>query len=227
MYQRFKEEQKKATAKMLSWRYVALGMVTTLFITVLLVWVGFFTYSYMQYSAAAQIHSDMEQINKLLITIDKKCSLVDTLHNPQEITFFNRKDIDEKSGLIVRYPERWSGPYSEQDFSYGGKPYSLLKKSSYMLIIPSCGTTLPSGAVIGNDISIDRSVTYSEFTGDERMTHQGISLFYEVHGCHFSGKENTKTTPTQVQELSETLSEFHSALSFAKNEAYKNDTSGA
>jgi len=115
----------------------------------------------------------------------------------------------------VRYPERWSGPYSDTDFTYDGKPYMLLKKSSYMVILPSLGTELPNGAVIGKDVLVDDSMTYSEVVRNHYLTYKGVPLFYVVKGCHFTGKENVKKSSDQ---LSDVLPECHSAVSYARNE---------
>lgn len=95
------------------------------------------------------------------------------------IDFLNVKSfVGSKVGSLTLYhPERWQGPYIDENPTIQDKPYVVVKTSVGYYIVPGDGVKLSNGKVIGKDIVIDKNTDFEKLTRDPQgLLHENRPL---------------------------------------------------
>jgi len=130
---------------------------------VLLGLVGLVVYQVQRHTrmAAQYVIADhIEQLHKILTTIDDQCGIVSIAHDRNYLDFLQvAKFVGNQVGpLQLRNPEKWAGPYVEQTPTVQGKVYELNKVRDGYAITPGTGVRLDNKKVVGTDIIVSPEI---------------------------------------------------------------------
>lgn len=138
---------------------------------------GFTMYQFYRQSRIATNHiivEHMAQLHEIFQKIDATAGISEILHQRNYIDFLNVRSFSgsEVGSLNLFHPEKWQGPYLNDNFTVQGKMYEIVKTKSGYYIVPGQGVKLANGKVIGRDIIIDT-------TTDMEQLLQSSDLMYE------------------------------------------------
>ena len=167
------------------------------------------------------IKNDLGTINTALKEIDTQCNVIGIKDNGINLDFFTVKKFigSEVGGLNLAYPNKWSGPYLNNNPTLQQKFYELVKGQDGIFIIPGRGVKLPNELTVGKEFQITNE------TSVQPMLLPGGNLFFR--GTPLAKKitfkigdwdSMIKAKEETVEEINEILNEFNTALPFSKNE---------
>lgn len=104
--------------------------------------------------AIERIHQDCT-----ILSIDYKKNIIDFLN----VTTFSGSEVGP---LNLLHPDRWRGPYMQDNPTIEGREYILIKTKSGYYVIPADGVRLPNGSVMGKDVVVDTSTDMRAFMRD-------------------------------------------------------------
>lgn len=103
---------------------------------------------------------DLQVLNQAFQAIDKDCGIIDFDHQKNNINFLNVISFagSEVGSMNLRYPDKWQGPYMQDNPTIQGREYQVVHTAKGYFITPGNGVKLPNGTVIGTDIKLDKNV---------------------------------------------------------------------
>lgn len=139
---------------------------------------GFTLHQFYHQSQVATNRIITEHIDKMVEIfkkIDATCGILHILHAKNYIDFLNVRSFSgsEVGSLNLAHPEKWQGPYLQDNFTMQGKLYEIVKAKSGFYLVPGQGVKLASGKVIGKDI------VFHEKTDMEQLLNSKADLEYE------------------------------------------------
>lgn len=171
------------------------------------------------------IQGDLNRIAQAVHALDRDCGIKNMRTGRYPLMPLTQYawPSGQLHGMSVARPENWRGPYLPKVIALQGKPYELLKTNSSLYVVPGNGVTLPSGAIIGDTFS------WCANTDVNALSQSGGILFYQSaplvrqveYGAPTPVKVAASTLPTPAQTLSNDLSEFAQALTFAQSKPYR------
>jgi len=153
-------------------------IVMTLLGCLLLGALGFTVYRYYQQSGQVTeylIADHIEQLAQTFKKIDDDVEVQNIMRDKSYIDFLNVVSFtgSEIGSLNVAYPDRWKGPYMQDNPTMQGKVYEIIKTREGYYIVPGEGVKLENGKIIGKDILF----TYD--TDMESLVNDTIGLEYQ------------------------------------------------
>lgn len=117
----------------------------------------------------ALIALEVAQLAEIFKKIHKTAVIQSIDHTRSPINFLNVKSFSgsEVGPLNLVYPNKWEGPYVDDNLTIQTKEYELLKTKNGYYIVPGNGVTLPNGKVVGKDISFDENTDFPKLTEKE------------------------------------------------------------
>lgn len=108
---------------------------------------------------SAQIVQDLVTLSKVLQQIDRDATIIGFDHQKNWINFLQiKKDgfVGSEVGSVnLAYPEKWNGPYMQDNPTIQDKEYMVIQTKQGYFIAPGVGVKLPNNKVIGTDIKLD------------------------------------------------------------------------
>lgn len=125
--------------------------------------------------ASSQIAIQIEQLATIFKKIDAACGILDFDNEKNTINFLNVKSFaGTKIGpMTLHYPDRWEGPYLDENPTAQDKPYVILQTHKGCFIVPGDGIKLSNNKTIGRDLILNKD------TDIEKLMHDANALLYE------------------------------------------------
>lgn len=107
--------------------------------------------------------------------IDETVGILGFEHDKNYIDFLNVKSFvgSEVGSMNLRNPEKWQGPYLNDNPTFQEKYYMIVKTNKGYFIVPGDGVELGSGKIIGRDI------IFTADTDIEALAHDPKGLSYK------------------------------------------------
>jgi len=123
---------------------------------------GFTLYQLYRQSYTARdrvIVDHVAELHRILTQIDGSCEIIAIRRNHSSIDFLQVAKFagTEIGPLQLRYPEKWHGPYLEQNPTVQEIPYELVKTRDGFVIAPGTGVMLSNGKIMGKDIVLNET----------------------------------------------------------------------
>lgn len=129
------------------------------------------------------IDKDIKKIAEAIEKIEKDCKILNFAAQQNVINFLNVKAFvgSEVGPLNLKHPEKWQGPYLQDNPTLQGHEYLLVVTKKGYFITPGEGVKLPNGKVIGTDIKFDkRSDIEAMMVRDDQLRCQGKAMAVQV-----------------------------------------------
>lgn len=127
----------------------------------------------------AIVAHDVAQLVSIFERIDRECDIISFDYQKNPINFLNVKKFtgSEVGPMNLGHPDKWQGPYLEDNPTIQGKEYQIVRTNAGHFITPGHGVRLPNGKVIGGDIVLDEAADInSMMTDDQQLQWDGKSL---------------------------------------------------
>jgi len=117
------------------------------------------------------ISDELIKLTKVLERIDGDCKILSFDYQKNNINFLNVvKFIGSEVGSInLAHPDKWQGPYLDDNPTYLGKEYLVVRTKKGYFVTPPEGVKLPNGLIIGKDIMLDEDADISAMMDDEKI----------------------------------------------------------
>jgi hypothetical protein len=148
----------------------AMGPVVTVGVLLLLVAITIFNFMYRPPSYSVDlISNDIAQLQAIFKKIDERCKILGFDYQKNPINFLNVGSFksSELGPMNLTYPAQWQGPYVDDNPSFQGVEYQIVKTKKGYFITPGEGVQLPNGKVIGKDIILDEHADVSALMKDK------------------------------------------------------------
>jgi hypothetical protein len=139
------------------------------------------------------IAKDVQQLAAIFKRIDAKCKIIDFESQKNPIGFLNVKGFvgSELGTMNLAYPQRWEGPYVNDNPTVQEKLYMIVKTKKGYFVTPGDGVRLGNGKVIGKDLILDENADIAAMMNDKKALlfedsvlavplHVGVSPVEEV-----------------------------------------------
>ncbi len=191
---------------------------------ILLVLLGLFIYKVMHHRAyylSSVIEQDVNNIAKILASIDKDCSILSLSGEHLPINFLTVKSFVGSSvgGLNLAYPQKWQGPYLQVNPTHQQRFYELVQTHEGLFLLPGLGISLPSGLVMGRDVKPGFDVSIKKMLEKGgALNHDGSLLGLQLNFKVGEWDPKLKASKSTVERVNVFINEFNQAMPFAKNE---------
>jgi hypothetical protein len=144
---------------------------------------GLFFITWYQFTKEARIiinqviADDVIRLKAIFDRIDTECGIQNFDHERNYIDFLTVKSFvsSEIGALNLITPEKWQGPYVQDNPTIQSKKYEIVLTKNGYYIVPGTGVQLSNGKVMGKDIIITPATNIDEFVNEE-------------HGLYYKGK---------------------------------------
>lgn len=143
-----------------------LAIISTITVIAALVATVIFNFYYSSRATVGDmIVRDVQIIARALERIHKDCTIVSIDYKSNIIDFLNVATFSgsEVGPLNLLNPDRWRGPYLQDNPTIAGKEYLLVNTRSGYYVVPGVGVRLPNGNIMGSDIVIDATTDVNTF----------------------------------------------------------------
>ncbi len=140
-------------------------------------------YTVGQTLTSALIAEDVQRLADIFRTIDATVGIEDFEHDKNYIDFLTIKTFvgSEVGSMNLRYPEKWQGPYLEDNPTMQEKIYSVMKNRQGWFIVPGDGVELSNGKVVGKDLVLDKNTDMLALLRDpEALVYNGKALAAQI-----------------------------------------------
>jgi len=161
-----------------TWRYVV-PFLTLTFFSVLIVIAIFNWRITSRLYLGNLINHEVKELKNIFETIDKQCKILSFDYQKNRINFLTIQSFvgSEVGSMNLAHPEHWQGPYLDDNPTYQGREYIVVRTKKGYFITPDVGVTLPNGAVIDKDIILDEDADIAQMMTDEnQLMYSGKSL---------------------------------------------------
>lgn len=132
----------------------SLVMIATIGLFIILVGISIFNAMFSSKDYVADlIVRDVNKLATIFEHIDKHCKILSFEYQKNPINFLNVKEFSgsEVGPMNLAHPERWEGPYLEDNPTMQEKEYLIVRTKKGYFITPGEGVILPNGKEIGKD----------------------------------------------------------------------------
>jgi len=154
--------------------------ILTVLLFVLLVGVSLFRMVYQVQTFSDQIIAkEVLQLVDIFKKIDRECKIIGFDYQKNPINFLNVKAFvgSELGSMNLTYPEKWSGPFLDDNPIIQGKEYQIVRTKKGYFVTPGDGVALSNGKVVGKDIILDENADIQKMMGDEKaLNFKGKAL---------------------------------------------------
>ena len=118
---------------------------------------------------------DIATLQDIFQRIDTQCTIIDFEYQKNPINFLTVKTFvgSEVGPMNLTHPERWEGPYLDDNPTMQEKEYQIVRTKKGYFITPGDGVILPNGKQIGIDIILDENADI------EMIMHDPTMLMFE------------------------------------------------
>lgn len=134
---------------------------------------------YAKEGSSVIIARDIAQLRDIFNRIHKTCGIIDFDYQKNQINFLNVKEFtgSEVGPMNLVYPDKWEGPYLEDNPTMQAKEYQIVETKKGYFITPGKGVKLPNGKVIGKDIILDKDADILLMMEDpHKLMYNGTAL---------------------------------------------------
>lgn len=109
-----------------------------------------------QFSGEAMA-GDVVMLASIFQSIHKDCRILsfDYQRNPINFLTVGTFAGSEVGSMNLGYPDKWQGPYLEDNLAMQGKEYEIVRTDAGYFIVPGQDVKLPDGKIVGKDIIFD------------------------------------------------------------------------
>ncbi len=188
-------------------RYIARGF-TSSYMTIIissLLLIGLFFITWYQFSRQTRviinqiIAEDVAQLKVIFDEIHRECGILGFDHEKNYIDFLTVKEFvsNEIGAMSLILPEKWRGPYVQDNLAIQSKVYEIAKTKDGYYIIPGSGVSLSNGKIMGKDIIITPTTDVHQFVNEESgLEYKGKSLVAKIA----MKNDVIKSEETQIDE---------------------------
>lgn len=128
-----------------------------------------------------QISGDVVSLAAIFKRIDASCDIIGFDYQKNPINFLTIKKGgfvgSEVGSMNIAYPDRWEGPYVDNNLSIEGIDYMIVRTDHGYFVTPGDGVSLPNGKVIGRDIILDEKADIAAMGRDPNaLLHKDQAL---------------------------------------------------
>ena len=124
--------------------------------------IGLFALTWYQFKREARIIinkviiEDVIQLKTIFDTINQECGILNFDHDRNYIDFLTVKSFvsSEVGSMNLEHPEKWGGPYVQDNPTMQSKKYEIVRTKSGYYIVPGAGVQLSQGKIMGRDVVI-------------------------------------------------------------------------
>ncbi len=127
---------------------------------------------------------DVTKLQKIFEKIHQTCQIISFDYHKNPINFLNVKEFtsSEVGPMNLAYPQKWQGPYVEDNPEVQGKAYQVIRTKQGHFIVPGDGVVLPNGKKLGSDVPIDENTDIPVLTQDKQpLNYKGRALAASLH----------------------------------------------
>lgn len=149
---------------------------------IFLILIGFVIFSFkyrMRETVGFGIAEDVEMLQKIFERIDDECGIIGFDYQKNPINFLTVKSFSssEVGSMNLMYPERWQGPYVDDNPVMQNIEYQIVKTKKGYFITPGEGVKLPNGKIVGKDLILDENADILRMMVDkEALYYKNESL---------------------------------------------------
>ena len=120
--------------------------------------------------------NDIERLDTIFKRIHETCTIINFDYQKNRINFLNvTKFVGSEVGpMNLVHPERWEGPYLNDNPTMQGIEYQVVYTKKGYFITPGEKVKLPNGKIISKDIILDKSADVSAMASDKKMLMYNI-----------------------------------------------------
>ncbi len=136
------------------------------------------------------IADDVKKIAGILNRINESCVIMSIDAPKSTVNFLNVKAFagSEVGSINLTHPEKWEGPYLQDNLSVQGIEYVLVRTKKGSFVVPGDGVKLPNRAVIGKDIIIvDHTDIEALMNDPKKLSFKGQPLAAKIGVASSSG----------------------------------------
>ena len=158
------------SSKIFGWQVITAFLVACLFVALIVMALFNWRVTSKEYLADL-ISRDISTLASIIERIDKDCKILSFDYQKNKINFLTVKTFvsSEVGPLNLAYQDKWKGPYLDDNPSYQGKNYILVKTKQGYFVTPAEDVTLPNGNIIGKDIMLDENADIDEMIKNEKQ----------------------------------------------------------
>lgn len=133
----------------------------------------------------------IQKLSSIFDMIHKDTKIIGFEHQKNYIDFLTVRSFvgSEVGAMNVTYPDKWAGPYLNDNPTIQEKQYQIVRTKTGYFIVPGEGVTLINGKVIGKDIIFDENANIEEMMRDpEQLQYQGKALAAKLSVVPVSGE---------------------------------------
>ncbi len=179
------------------------------------------------YFVTSVISDDIGMIVDSLNRIDKECSILSIEHERNYVDFLTvAKFVGSEIGCLnLAFPDKWQGPYIEDNPTMRGKLYEIVKTKEGIFVVPGLGVKLPNGLRVGKDFEITFDSSIKEMLQDGgSLNYKGQALATELKfEIGDWGKE--EVIIKRIESFNDAIKEFNEAMPFTKNDDSEENSS--
>ncbi|HEV2601711.1 MAG TPA: hypothetical protein VGT41_05410 [Candidatus Babeliales bacterium] len=117
------------------------------------------------------IAEDVEALVGIFKRIDESCHVISFDYQKNRINFLQIKKNgfvgSEVGSMNLAYPDKWDGPYLQQNPKISRQEYMIVYTHKGYFITPGVGVRLPNGKVVGKDLKLDENADVAVMLKDE------------------------------------------------------------
>ncbi len=142
------------------------------------------------------INEHITQLHDIFMRIDADCHILNFEHQKNYIDFLNVVKFvgSEVGSMHVEYPDKWNGPYLQDNPTMQEKQYQIVRTQKGYYIVPGEGVELSNGKIIGKDIMFDEKADIDAMLKDP----QALQCNEYVLAAHMPLNKHRPTQEVQV-----------------------------
>lgn len=191
-------------------------------ITLLIFLILFFfvrIYKNKPYFITSVISKDIGRIVDSLNRIDQKCNILSIEHERNYVDFLTvTKFVGSEVGCLnLAFPDKWQGPYAQDNPTMRGKLYEIVKTKEGIFVVPGFGVMLPNRLEVGKDfeITFDSSIREMLQEGGP-LNYKGQALAAELK-FKIGDWGDEELVKKSIVSLNDDIKELNAVTSFTKN----------
>ncbi len=125
------------------------------------------------------IAQDVKKLGQIFDKINKTCGISSFDNQQNIINFLNVATFagSEVGAMNLAYPDKWEGPYVQDNLEVQGKEYMVVKTKTGYFVTPGNGVKLPNGAIIGEAIILNEHADIAAMMANRnKLLFQGRPL---------------------------------------------------
>jgi hypothetical protein len=117
-----------------------------------------------------QIAQQIQQLAGIFNRINDCCQITGFRYQRNYINFLTvaRFEGSQIGSMNLAHPERWAGPYLDQNITIEGREYQIVTTKKGYFIIPGDGVKLANGQIIGKTLIINRESDIESLMSDSK-----------------------------------------------------------